>query len=56
MNVQVTERPTDTLTDHDQPMVHLTDPLYTHGLCGAPLLGVPAADLDCVVCAELDKL
>ena len=56
MNVQVMERPTDTLANHDQPLVHLTDPPYTHGLCGALLLGVRARQLDCVVCAELDKI
>lgn len=54
--------PVDVTNDADDgdPFVHLTEPPYTHGICGAPLRrpGEVLPDdgpIDCVVCADLDR-
>lgn len=57
MSTQTEDRATDTPTNHDDnPMVHFSDPPYTHGLCGKKIRGTDALtkDVDCVVCAQMD--
>lgn len=58
MRVQTIERPIDAPTRDDEPMGHISEPPYTHGVCGVKLVGIDADDqpLDCVVCAAMTGL